>query len=98
MAQQDLRQEWELRIADYRSSGLTQTKWCGENDVKIHTLHYWIRKIENKHEHPPKWIPVTLDNQFDENNESINIKIGRASIEVKPGFDPGFLAEVVQDT
>lgn len=30
-------------IADYKSSGLTMTKWCKKNDIPASTLAGWIR-------------------------------------------------------
>ncbi len=94
MSQTELRKEWELRIAEYRASGLTQTKWCEENDLKIHQFHYWLRKIEKPQVSSPKWIPITMDEHVDDSKDSIQIRIGKASIEVKPGFDPSHLADV----
>jgi hypothetical protein len=95
----ELQQEWELRIAEFRASGQTQTKWCEINNFKIHQFKYWLRKIEKTPEQPKpssKWIPITMENQFDESNESLKIKIGPASIEVKPGVDLVFFADVVR--
>ena len=40
MAQQDLRQEWELRIADYRSSGLTQMNLNGVEKMMLRFIHF----------------------------------------------------------
>lgn len=96
MSQTELRKEWELRIAEFRASGLTQTKWCEENDLKIHQFHYWLRKIEKPPDSSPKWIPITMDEQVDDSKDSIQIRIGKAYIEVKPGFDPSHLADVVR--
>ncbi|MEK4221773.1 hypothetical protein N1I86_06875 [Bacillus sp. FSL W8-0116] len=36
MSKAELRKEWELRIADFRASGQTQSKWCEDNHVKLH--------------------------------------------------------------
>ncbi|WP_017753734.1 IS66 family insertion sequence element accessory protein TnpA [Calidifontibacillus oryziterrae] len=100
MSQNDLRQEWERRIAVFRASGQPQTKWCEANELNIHQLKYWLKKIEGpKSASTPlsKWVPVTMDDQVDDSSEStIQIKMGQASIEVKSGFDPTLLANVVR--
>ncbi|WP_400245745.1 IS66 family insertion sequence element accessory protein TnpA [Niallia sp. JL1B1071] len=31
----ELRKEWEQRIADHKSSGLSQAKWCEENGMTV---------------------------------------------------------------
>jgi hypothetical protein len=46
MSKAELRKEWELRIADFRASGQTQSKWCADNHVKLHQLKYWLKKFE----------------------------------------------------
>lgn len=94
----ELRKEWERRIATFRESGETQSKWCQVNDVRLHQLRYWLRKIEHpaKSEVSTRWVPVNLVDVPCESDEKLLIKIGDTSIEVKPGFNPSFLADVVR--
>lgn len=97
MSQVELRRQWEQRVADYRESGQTQAKWCAENHVKLHQLHYWLKKFKSESSSSttsPIWVSVTMDDPF--NGDSLYIKIGQASIEVRPGFDPSFLADVIR--
>jgi hypothetical protein len=99
MSKTEIRKEWERRIAVFRASGQTQSKWCSVNDLKLHQLKYWIKKIENtnsKPETPTKWVPVAMDEPSQELNETLMIKVGQASIEVKPGFNPSLLVDVVR--
>ncbi|WP_165797753.1 IS66 family insertion sequence element accessory protein TnpA [Heyndrickxia sporothermodurans] len=42
----ELRKEWERRIALFRASGLTQSKWCEINEISIHKLKYWLYKAD----------------------------------------------------
>ncbi|SHJ99070.1 hypothetical protein SAMN02745975_03396, partial [Geosporobacter subterraneus DSM 17957] len=37
---------WEQVIADQRDSGLTQVKWCEQNDVNIHNFRYWKNRLK----------------------------------------------------
>ena len=46
---QELHEEWERRIALYRASGLTQSKWCEINEISIHKLKYWLYKVDDPH-------------------------------------------------
>ncbi|WP_444860329.1 IS66 family insertion sequence element accessory protein TnpA, partial [Heyndrickxia sporothermodurans] len=43
----ELRKEWERRIALFKASGLTQSKWCEINEISIHQLKYWLYKADN---------------------------------------------------
>lgn len=101
MEKTDLQIEWEHRVAEFKASGLSQSKWCRENDLSLHKLRYWLNKLNNNssnscHEPSPKWIAVSMEEINLESNETINIKIGEATIEVKPGFNPSFLANVIR--
>ena len=39
---------WIKLIEDYRSSGTTAKIWCEQEGYKIHTLRYWIRKLNQQ--------------------------------------------------
>lgn len=97
----DLQMEWEHRVAEFKASGLSQSKWCRENDLSLHKLRYWLKKLDNNsssscQEPSPKWISVSMEEINQESNETLGIKIGEVVIEVKQGFNPSFLAEVIR--
>ena len=57
----ELRKEWERWIVVFRSSGQTQTKWCKANEISIHQLKYWMRKIEgskSRSKTGTQWFPL----------------------------------------
>lgn len=37
--------EWRLRIAEWRSSELTQARYCRENGLALATFRYWKRRV-----------------------------------------------------
>ncbi|WP_066298186.1 IS66 family insertion sequence element accessory protein TnpA [Bacillus sp. FJAT-29937] len=101
MEKTELQIEWEHRIVEFKASGQTQSKWCRENDLSLHKLRYWLNKLDNNsssssQEPSPKWIAVSMEEIDQEPSDSLNIKIGEAVIEVKTGFNPSFLAEVIR--
>lgn len=99
MSKTELQTEWVRRIANFKASGQTQTKWCVANDMKIHQLKYWLKRIENSHstqESPTKWVPVTIEEPSEKLDETLQIKVGQAIIDVKPGFNQSLLVEVVK--
>lgn len=97
---EELRKEWERRIALYKRSGMTQSKWCEVNDLSYHQFKYWIKKVNastNTIKTNSKWIPISIDHEPNHSqNESLHIKIGQAIVEVKPDFNPTLLANVVK--
>jgi len=92
---------WETRIIEYRASGLKAKEWCAAHNVTPRQLWYWLRKFKNQNDSFParstRWLPVELSEQSPaEQGDSLLIRIGRARIEIKPGFDPALLSQIVR--
>jgi hypothetical protein len=88
-----LLKEWEPRVAEFRASGLSARKWCEQNEISEHKLRYWISRL-SEWPQPVDWarVDVAASRTF---SSSISINIGVASIEVRGGFDPDLLLEVL---
>jgi len=54
--------EWAIRIADHKSSGLSVTDWCKQNNFTIHQYFYWKRLIKNQtiNQMLPDIVPISL--------------------------------------
>lgn len=37
--------EWSQRVADFRSSGVSVTRWCTEHGIKPKTYYNWQKKV-----------------------------------------------------
>jgi hypothetical protein len=101
MTRAELQKEWETLIAEYRASGQSAKEWCAANDVKPERLWYWLRSQKTKENGPfmksTRWLPVAVSEQSPmEQGNSLLIRVGVACIEVKPGFDPALLSEIVR--
>jgi len=100
MTQMENRQLWESRVAAFKASRQSATEWCADYDLKIHQLRYWIRKFNTAAEPLEKqmqWISVEVgDSRTESYPKILPIRIGQATIEVSPGFDPDFLSDVVR--
>ncbi|MBC9786744.1 helix-turn-helix domain-containing protein [Heliobacterium chlorum] len=101
MTREELRKEWGARVAAYQSSGQSLTEWCVDHDLKPHQLRYWLHKQETATipaVKPTQWLSVEVDSfsKDDRLGSPIVIKLGKACIEVKPGFDPVLLSQVVE--
>ncbi len=96
---QKLRKEWESRVVEYQASGQSGSAWCAANNLKSGQLWYWVNKLkqeEAKDSPATKWVPLEVRESSDGSEKSLIIKVGQAVIEVKPGFDPTLLTEVVR--
>lgn len=97
-----LRQEWENRIAEYHSSGMSASEWCAANNQSIYKLRYWIKNINKIEETVPsskRWMSVTLEASQEETvslPSTLTIKVADVVIEVPSDFDPSLLQNVIR--
>ena len=96
MTQAERKMMWQKRVAAFKESGQSTTSWCKENNVKVHQLRYWLRKEKQTQDTPAtetcSWLPLDIK---ESESSSLTIHIGQAAIEVKPGYDPQLLLDVV---
>lgn len=103
MTTKQRRQEWIACIADYKTRRLTMVAWCAAQHVTKTQLKYWLRKLKDEvHSEdviiPTRWVPLTVANSIQSTISAppLFVHIGQAHIEIRTGFDPRLLREVVQ--
>ncbi|MCL5290177.1 MAG: helix-turn-helix domain-containing protein [Firmicutes bacterium] len=101
MTKEELRKTWETRVAAFKASGQSASAWCAVHDLKTHQLFYWLRKHKNVDVPavaPTQWLSVAIDRQNPGNTQedTLLVRLGHATIEVKPGFNPVLLSDVVR--
>ena len=86
---------WERRREQYRRSGLTRKAFCTKHHLKLSTLDYWFCRLGRQEkgcglvELTPASIALPVP--------SVVLSIGQeCRIEIRTGFDPQLLAEVVR--
>jgi len=93
--------EWEARIAEYRASGQSAKAWCAAHNVTTRQLWYWLQKHKTKKNNPSakatQWLPVKVSEQESiAQSNALVIKVGLASVEIRPGFDLALLSEILR--
>jgi hypothetical protein len=83
------------------SSGLAREAYSKENGIRKYQLDYWRRKFarfkNTKAVVPTKqWVPLRIANQLPENSSHIDLWIGSVRMEIKTGFDPKLLNEILR--
>ena len=73
-------QHWQAMIKQWKDSGLTQKQFCADREIKIATLHYWIKKLRTEKvvDSEPSFLPLCSDPAPDSN--SIELRFGGAVI------------------
>jgi hypothetical protein len=88
---------WKQHIDAITSSNISRRAYCEQNGLKISTLDYWCQKlIRAEKESRIKetgWIPLQIS---EDSSSGIDLRIGRITISVKPGFNPVLLTEVLR--
>lgn len=101
MSREEMAELWLSRINDYRASGERVADWCERHQVTSHQLYYWMQKLKKADQQTPsasgpKWVALSLDETGSDQAAPILVRIGALAVEVRPGFEPGVLAEVVR--
>lgn len=100
-------QMWEERVAAFLASGKRNlAAWCRENDVPYYKMRHRVQKAEKSSMSPgisaKNWLQVATQeaaqstDQTQHEAESVWLHMGEMSIEVRPGFNPAVLREVVK--
>lgn len=91
---------WESRVAEFEASGQSATAWCAVQNLNVHQLYYWMRKFKSESRSIKKqtqWLSVEIGELHpDKPQEALPIRVGKATIEVRPGFDPKLLSDVIK--
>ena len=98
MVNNDLRSLWEQRLADHEASGKTIAAWCREHSIRDNQFYYWRKKLridQVENNHPVKWLPLEVE-QTNRTSGSIAVHVGQVTIEIKQGFDPHLLRQIVK--
>jgi len=102
MTKEELRKTWEERVAAFKASGQSASAWCAAHDLKTHQLFYWLQKYKNNTSAPATapfpWLTMEINKQNPDSTQGdyLLIRLGQATIEVKAGFNPTLLTDVVR--
>jgi len=65
--------EWAIKFADQKASGLTVKQWCKENNLSIHKYNYWkhLIKQELASQFLPDIVPLTLTQEISSSTSNV---------------------------
>ena len=104
MTRHERRLMWQERVDQCRASGMSGAAWCRENEVPEQQMFYWLRKFRCEEadavEDVIQWVHLGRWDRQDAmrmtEDSAVLIHIGRAMVEVRPGFAPALLRGVVK--
>ena len=94
----ELLNEWQERILDYRTGGLTMIQWCEKSGYSIGQLKYWITKCNRlaRKSAAGGFARVEITDSYETAASKITVRVGVALIEVELGFDRALLGDVMR--
>jgi len=97
----ELRAMWRQRIEAFYESGMSVRAWCKAQGIKEHQARYWLRRFsptrQAAEETATGWVSVSVwPDESASQEDRVVVRIGRASIEVRRGFSPDLLVDVVK--
>lgn len=102
MSNRSKEQEWQAHIAECQLSGMSVRQWCQINRISINQYHYWKRKLNaiktTEQTSKTEWASLTLSDseQSRTQNPPLILHIHHYKIELREGFDPNLLDEVLK--
>jgi hypothetical protein len=93
---------WEKRFEEYKASGLSGKRWCREQGKEQgfseYQFWYWKKRLEKnieEEESTSTWVPVMMEDPVQQTT-TITIRIGTLEVDVKSGYDPKLLQDVIR--
>ena len=97
---QERRQLWQTHIEAWPLTGLSQTEYCRQNNLKTTRFTYWKHKFQ-KESLPVNFVQISAesarpDHLFYNNEASLRLTVGsQFTIEIQDGFTPVTLKQVL---
>lgn len=93
--------QWRKHVEEFRNSGLTREAYSKRKRIQVYQLDYWRKKFSLPSKTPvalgkDQWIPLQISDRPIKKDSCIDLWVGSVRVEVKHGFDPQLLAEVLQ--
>ena len=90
---------WKQHIESWRSSGMTQTAYCNENQLKDHQFSYWKKRFVET-QSGITFVPVKIQRTRRSKARASSAPMrlivdGDVAIEIEPDFDSQFLRRVI---
>jgi hypothetical protein len=99
MSRQERRDHWSKMIAQQHASGLSVTAWCREHAVNHATFGYWRKRLTETDNSPSpeaRWLAIDRDEpSHPASDHTLTLRVGRVALDVRPGFDPRLLCDVL---
>ncbi len=85
-------EQWKIIINEWKSSGLSQKEYCQTHNLKVHALHYWLRKLTAVSHPNDSFVAFSSPSV----SSRANVHIGHVQITLELTDIPSLLIELQQ--
>ena len=101
MSKEEVQNQWRELVEEFRNSGETAAAWCRSRSLNVTQFRRWVRKFANDSTHSGevttvKWLSVQVEEPAEDTTSVLVVHVGSAFVEVRDGFNPLLLKQVVQ--
>jgi hypothetical protein len=97
-----LRAAWMKHLAEMKSSGMSGKAWCAHEGISYHKYRYWRDRIGSPGkiaaQATPTWVELSPAAvvPIPASSDALVVRIGEVVVELRLGFDPELLREIVR--
>ena len=105
MTRDDVVDVWRERLDafDQDKDGVSARAWCARHDISLERFYHWRRRLRSEAQADNVgWLTVGVTAAPDrvvissKSTPTVSVRIGEATIDVRPGFDPALLRAVAR--
>lgn len=92
--------KWTERVREWRAGGLSAPEYAQGRGFEASTLRWWASRLDRgvmpaaaKAKPRVRMAPVVR--RVGSTTDALTVRVGSVRVEVRPGFDPGLLRELV---
>jgi len=93
-ASKEKQEFWKSHLKNWKSSGVSQRKYCEENGINTNTFGYWIQKLKQVNKRDSSFICLNLRH---DNNATFEVTIkNKYKIKLNNNYSSESLKKLIQ--
>jgi hypothetical protein len=97
LSPQEKAQFWKNHIKACKDSGLSQTEYCHQNNLKPHRFWYWRKRFKKIAKKEVRFVPLNIPMTDSTQSKTSIITPNGYRIELAAGFDPVAVGQLIHN-
>lgn len=89
---------WQKRVQDFKNSGLIQSAWARQHNLKQRTLSYWVKKfnLSQSQATEPQFLEVHIPEASSSQSNPITIHAGNLHVDISEHCSTSLLTNLIE--